>query len=34
MPIVLAINTHVSRLGFFEISGIIINSANKKFISK
>jgi hypothetical protein len=34
VPIVLAINTPVSRLGFFEISGMAIGSANEKFASK
>jgi hypothetical protein len=32
--IVLAINTLISRLGFFEISNMTINFANKKFISE
>jgi hypothetical protein len=34
VPIMLAINISVSRLDFFEISGIVINSANKKFTLK
>jgi hypothetical protein len=32
MSIVLTINTLVSRLSFFEISGMAISFANKKFI--
>jgi hypothetical protein len=31
MLIVLAVNTPVNRLGFFEIPGMAIGSANKKF---
>jgi hypothetical protein len=34
MPIILAVNTPVNWFGFFEISGIVINSANEKFASK
>jgi hypothetical protein len=32
MPVILAINTSISRLGFSEISSMAIDSANEKFI--